>query len=46
LLDQPVVQEVVDAALSDRLSGEGDARFRVLDIWSDVSLARERDFEK
>jgi hypothetical protein len=36
LLDQPVLQEVVDAALSDRLSGEEDALFRVLDIWSDV----------
>jgi hypothetical protein len=46
LLDKPVVQEVVDAALSDRLSGEEDALFRVLDIWSNVSLSREHDFEK
>ncbi len=37
MLDQAVVQEVADAALSDRLSGEEDALFRVLDIWSDVS---------
>jgi hypothetical protein len=46
LLDQPVVQEVVDAALSDRLFGDEHAPFRVLGIRSDVPLSREHDFEK